>query len=291
MRKRILVTGANGQLGQSIAKLVSANKDLDFTFVTQKELEFDPLENIDVFFQGKVFDVVVNCAAYTAVDKAETEYELANLVNHLAVKRIAEICKTKDINLIHISTDYVFNGRNFQPYIEADATDPLNVYGKTKLAGEQVLQEINPKGIIIRTSWVYSEFDKNFVNTMLRLGKEKNQINIVSDQVGTPTYARDLAEAILNVIQHSKFEDQTVISNIYHYSNEGVASWYDFTKAIFEFEQINCNVLPIETKKYLTPAKRPLYSLMSKIKIKDIFDIEIPYWKDALERCLKQRKD
>jgi len=288
MRKRILVTGANGQLGQSIAKFISTYKDLEFTFVTQKELEFDPLENIDIFFQDKEFDVVVNCAAYTAVDKAETEYELANLVNHLAVKKIAEICKAKNINLIHISTDYVFNGKNYRPYVETDITGPLNVYGETKLKGEQALQEINPNGLIIRTGWVYSEFDNNFVNTMLRLGKEKNQLNVVSDQVGTPTYASDLAETILNVMQHSEFEGQKMNSNIYHYSNEGVVSWYDFAKAIFELGEINCKVIPIETKNYPTPAKRPLYTLMNKTKIKNTFDIAIHYWKDSLKISFKK---
>jgi len=286
MRKKILITGANGQLGQSIAKYVSTYKDLEFTFVTRKELEFDDLKNIDVFFQDKVFDVVVNCAAYTAVDKAEAEHELANIVNHLAVKRISEICKAKNISLIHISTDYVFNGKNYRPYVETDVTEPLNVYGKTKLKGEQALQEINPNGMVIRTGWVHSEFGNNFVNTMLRLGKEKDKLRVIFDQVGSPTYASDLAKVILNIIKQSKFKELNLRSNTYHYSNEGVASWYDFTKAVFEIGEISCNIMPVETKNYTTPAERPLYSLMNKEKIKNTFDISIPYWKDSLKACL-----
>jgi len=290
MRKKILVTGANGQLGQSIAKFVSTYKDLEFTFVTQEKLEFDPLENIDAFFQDKVFDVVVNCAAYTAVDKAETEYELANLVNHLAVKRIAEICKAKDMSLIHISTDYVFNGKNYRPYVETDLTEPLNVYGVTKLKGEQAIQEINPNGVIIRTGWVYSEFGNNFVKTMLRLGKERDCLSIIFDQVGTPTYASDLAKAVMVIViaESSMLNESNQATCIYHYSNEGVTSWYDFAQTIFDLANINCQVDAIETKDYPVPAKRPYYSLLNKDKIKQTYGVKIPYWEKSLSVFVKE---
>lgn len=290
MSKKILVTGANGQLGRSILKFVPDYNELDFTFVTRKELDLSRTESIDDYFRDKEFDVVINCAAYTAVDKAEEEPELANQVNHLAVKQLAQICKKNDISLIHISTDYVFDGQNYKPYIETDDTNPKNIYGKTKLAGERALQEINPNGIIIRTSWVYSEFGDNFVKTMLRIGKERKSLNVIFDQVGTPTYAGDLAETILNIITHSKFKKQEVRSNVYHYSNEGVASWYDFAIAIFELRNIECEVIAIETKDYPTAAERPQYSLLNKRKIKNNFKLKIPYWKDSLVVTMRALK-
>jgi dTDP-4-dehydrorhamnose reductase len=291
MSKRVLVTGASGQLGQSFFTISQNYKDIAFTFVTRKEVDLSEPDSIADYFLDKEFDIVINCAAHTAVDKAESESELANKLNFLAVKQIAEICKAKDMALIHISTDYVFNGNSYRPYVETDSTDPKNVYGETKLKGEQALQDINPNGMIIRTSWVYSEFGNNFVKTMRRLGKERDELSVIFDQVGSPTYAGDLAIAILHIVEHSDFEHQKANSNIYHFSNEGVASWYDFAKAIFELDNIKCKTRPIETKDYPTPAKRPSYSLLSKAKIKNTFNVAIPYWRDSLKICLKKLEE
>jgi len=290
MPKKVLVTGANGQMGQSISKYASNYEGLDFVYVTRKELDLSNLESIDSFFQKNDFDIVINCAAYTAVDKAESEPELADIVNHLAVKKIGQICKDRNIILVHISTDYVFNGRNFKPYIDTDTTDPQNVYGKTKLRGEVVLQEINPSGMIFRTSWLYSEYGNNFVKTMLRLGEEKDEVSVISDQVGTPTYASDLAIAILNIISPPAFKAQNISSNIYHFSNEGIVSWYDFAKAIFEISNLGCKVNAIETVDYKTAAKRPYYSALSKNKAKKIDGIKLSYWKDSLVLCIQNYK-
>ena len=226
---------------------------------------------------------VINCAAYTLVDQAENELELADQINHVAVAKLGEICKRKDIKLIHISTDYVFNGSKNTPYQESDPVDPLSVYGKTKLKGEQALENISPKGAIIRTSWVYSEFDQNFVKTMLRVGAERNKLSVIFDQIGTPTYATDLADAILKMIDSNKLNDL----EIYHYANEGVCSWYDFAKAIFEIKALPCNVTPIETKEYHVPAKRPQYSVLNKNKFKKTFGVQVPYWRDSLKKCLQ----
>jgi len=230
-------------------------------------------------------NTIINCAAYTAVDKAQTEEESANKINHLAVENIAQLSKELKIKLIHISTDYVFNGENYRPYTEADTTKPQSIYGQTKLDGENSMLEINPENsIIIRTSWVYSSFGNNFVKTMLRLGSDKEELGVIFDQVGTPTYARDLAKTILNIIP--KIDNEKVV--VYHYSNEGVLSWYDFAKEIMKMGKLNCKVNPIETKDYPTPAKRPPYSILNKSKIKKDFDIIIPYWKDSLKECLKE---
>lgn len=317
--KRVLVTGKNGQLGQSLKQLSTNYPYLTFDFVARDELDLSNTESIEAYFANNEYDVIINCAAYTAVDKAESEPGLANQINHLAVKQLAEIAKQQDAMLVHISTDYVFNGQNYKPYIESDKTDPQSVYGETKLKGEQAIEAINPKGCIIRTSWVYSEFGNNFVKTMLRLGKEKDQLGIIFDQVGTPTYAGDLAEAILQIIDRtgiarsasdvaiyeasSGFKmdrhatlamtegDVLTKNEVFHFSNEGVCSWYDFAKAIFELSRIECNVNPIETKDYPTPAKRPHYSLMNKAKIKQAYHLEIPYWKDSLKVCLQKLQE
>jgi dTDP-4-dehydrorhamnose reductase len=293
--KCILVTGKNGQLGQSILSLIGSYPLSTFTFVDREALDLSSSESIERYFKDKKFDVIINCAAYTAVDKAETESGLADQINHLAVKQLAQIAKKQDATFIHLSTDYVFNGQNYKPYEETDKTDPQSVYGLSKLKGEQALQAINPKGIIIRTSWVYSEYGNNFVKTMLRLGKEKEQLGIIFDQVGTPTYAGDLAKAVLDIVKSNKLEEvennEANSNNIFHYSNEGVCSWYDFAKTIFEFSGIECQVSPIETRDYPTPAKRPHYSLMNKAKIKNTFAISIPYWKDSLQMCVQRLKE
>ena len=304
MIKRVLITGKNGQLGQSLQKLVEdpslmlgMTTGVEFTFVGRNELDLTCSESIGAFFNNQRFDAMINCAAYTAVDKAESEPELADQINHIAVAQLAEIAKQQGIPLIHISTDYVFNGQNFKPYVETDVTEPQNVYGFTKLKGEQAMQAFGCAGAIIRTSWVYSEFGNNFVKTMMRLGKERDSLNVIFDQIGSPTYATDLAQAVL-VILSSEFsmlnEQQMQVPEIrhsklkiYHFSNEGLCSWYDFAKAIFELSDISCKVNPIETKDYPTPAKRPHYSVMNKARIKQLPDLIIPHWRDSLKTCLK----
>ncbi|WP_348653162.1 dTDP-4-dehydrorhamnose reductase, partial [uncultured Sulfurimonas sp.] len=239
---------------------------------------------INYFDNHDKFDIIINCAAYTAVDKAEEEQELANQINHLAVKQLASIANKQQARLIHISTDYVFDGENFKPYCEDDTTNPNGVYGITKLDGEKAMQEINPlNSIIIRTSWVYSSVGANFVKTMLRLGRERDSLGVIFDQVGTPTYARDLAKAILDILVNIKNEKV----EIYNYSNEGVLSWYDFAKEIMRMAKIDCSINPIETSEYPTPAKRPHFSLLNKSKIKKEFNLTIPFWKDSLDECLK----
>ena len=288
--KKILVTGSTGQLGQSLKLLASEYPQFVITFANREILDLSNSSNIADFFNKNEFDLVINCAAYTAVDKAEEEYVLADAINHLAVKQLAEIAKQNNMQLIQISTDYVFDGTSHTPYIEDNLVNPQSVYGESKLKGEQAIQAIAPNAIIIRTSWVYSEFGQNFVKTMLRLGEQRDQLNVIFDQVGSPTYAHDLAESILKMIDSAcidqkSFENDNKV-RVYHYSNEGVCSWYDFAKAIFELSGISCEVMPIETKDYPTPAKRPHYSLLNKAKIKQDFDLNIPYWKDALQTCL-----
>jgi dTDP-4-dehydrorhamnose reductase len=286
MHKSILVTGSNGQLGSELQALSALHPDYTFTFITRSALNLSNTDAIRAYFSDKTFDAIINCAAYTAVDKAESEPELAKAINTAAVETLASIAKDKAASLIHISTDYVFDGKNFKPYGETDVTDPQGVYGQTKLDGEQAMLAINPpKSIIIRTSWVYSSFGNNFVKTMLRLGKEREELGVIYDQVGTPTFARDLARAILSIIQHPALDAQKS-TEIHHFSNEGVCSWYDFAKTIFELSAIACAVKPLETKEYPTPAKRPHYSLLNKAKIKSTFDLAIPYWKDSLKECL-----
>jgi dTDP-4-dehydrorhamnose reductase len=289
---RILVTGKNGQLGRSINKLINTEVKADnnlssskFIFVGREELDLSSEGSISHYFDSNDrFDVIINCAAYTAVDKAEEEQELANQINHLAVKQLASIANKQQARLIHISTDYVFDGENFKPYCEDDTTNPNGIYGITKLDGEKAMQEINPlNSIIIRTSWVYSSVGANFVKTMLRLGKERDSLGVIFDQVGTPTYVRDLAKAILDILVNIKNEKV----EIYNYSNEGVLSWYDFAKEIMRMAKIDCSINPIETSEYPTPAKRPHFSLLNKSKIKKEFNLTIPFWKDSLNECLK----
>ena len=290
---KILVTGANGQLGKSIQKSISSSKqNNEFVFVGKSELNFSQNDNIEKYFEKNSFDVVVNCAAYTAVDKAESEIELANQINHLAVKKLAEIAQKKDIKLIHISTDYVFNGKSDKPYIETDETNPINIYGETKLAGEKALQAITPiNAIIIRTSWVYSEYGNNFVDTMLRLGRERNKLNVVSDQIGSPTYATDLANTILKIIDNKDYQTKRRVTEVYHYSNKGKVSWYEFAKEIFELADIHCTVKPITTKQYPAPAERPKNTLMNKDKIAKTFSVDIPGWKESLNTCIAILKE
>ena len=280
----VLVTGSSGQLGSEIKEL-SSEYDYKFFFTNRDSLDITCEEDIKNFVELNSIDAIVNCAAYTAVDKAEDDKKTADLVNHIAVKNLASIAKDKNIKLVHISTDYVFDGTNYRPYVESDFTNPKSVYGVTKLAGEDAMKSINPKdSIIIRTSWVYSSFGNNFVKTMLRLGKEKENLGVIFDQVGTPTYARDLAKAVLDMLVDIKSENVEV----YHYSNEGVLSWYDFAKEIMRMAKLDCRVNPIETKEYPTPAVRPHYSLLNKSKIKKEFKIKVPYYKDSLDEALRE---
>jgi dTDP-4-dehydrorhamnose reductase len=280
----ILVTGSNGQLGSEIQQLVS--EKVNFFFTDINELDITDEKAIIQFCRKHSIKTIINCAAYTAVDKAESEFKLADKINNLAVKYLSRVSKEQQIKLIHVSTDYVFTGTNYRPYIESDKPNPQSVYGSTKLAGERAITEVSPEGaIIIRTSWVYSSFGNNFVKTMRHLGAERDSLNVIFDQVGTPTYAKDLAKAILEIVNAEK---ENINPELYHFSNEGVASWYDFAKEIMEIEKLTCQVLPIETKDYPTPAKRPHYSLLNKSKIKQEFGIKIPHWKDSLKECLKE---
>ena len=280
----ILVTGTNGQVGSEIKEL-SSNYDYNFFFTVKDNLDITNEQNIKEFIEKNNINTIINCAAYTAVDIAEDDKANADLANRKAVKKLAKISKEKNIKLIHISTDYVFDGKNFKPYSEEFQTNPNSVYGKTKLDGEVEMLKINPyNSIIIRTSWVYSGYGNNFVKTMLKLGKERDELGVIFDQIGTPTYARDLAKTILDILP--KIENNKV--EIYNYSNEGVLSWYDFAKEIMRMANLNCKINPIETFQYPTPASRPHYSLLNKSKIKKDFNITIPYWKDSLDECLKK---
>ena len=284
-----LVTGASGQLGRSIKNLVKLqNISNSFVFTTRDQLDLSYLNNIQSYFKDRKFDLIINCAAYTKVDKAELDEKQANLINHLAVKKIAEIAQSNNIKLIHISTDFVFDGFKSQPYLESDTADPLNVYGKTKLAGENaVISIMKFNAIIIRTSWVYSEYGNNFVDTILKLVKNGNELNVVSDQIGTPTYASDLGLAILNIIRSEKFNRNEQESQIYHYSNKGFCNWYDFANEIIKILGSNCILNSIKTEDYLTTAKRPRSTVMSTDKISQEFDLKINYWKDSLKVCMK----
>ena len=285
----ILVTGASGQLGRSIKSLVRQPKTSDsFVFATRDQLDLSSISNIQNYFEAHKFDLIINCAAYTAVDRAEHNKEEANIINHLAVKKIAEIAKSNNIKLIHISTDFVFDGLKHKLYFESDTTSPLNIYGKTKLAGENaVLSTMNSNAIIIRSSWVYSEYGNNFVDTILKLIQKGSDLNIVSDQIVTPTYARDLGQAILNIIKSDKFNVFDKKSEIYHYSNEGKCSLYDFANEIANISGAKCTINPIKTEDYPTAAKRPKHTLLSKRKISKEFDLKINSWHDSLKYCMQ----
>ena len=292
---RILVTGKNGQLGRSIQKTVNGDTKIgnnqspnEYIFVGKEDLDLSSKSSISHYFgNNDKFDLIINCAAYTAVDKADKEQELANQVNHLAVKQLASIASNQRAKLLHISTDYVFNGESGKPYTETDTPNPINAYGRTKLAGEKALQKVMPlNSLIIRTSWLYSEYGNNFVSTMLRLGRERYELSVVNDQMGSPTYAADLADAILEIIRHNKFRDVAQTTQIYNYSNEGEISWHEFAKEIFKIAEIDCKVIPITTQQYPTPAKRPRNTIMKKDKIVKAFNIKISNWKSSHNTCM-----
>lgn len=280
---KILVTGANGQLGSELNVLSKQQLKDKFFFTDVEQLDITNHEAVKTYLIENKINTIFNCAAYTAVDNAEDNFELSNKINHLAVLNFAILAKELNIKLIHISTDYVFDGEKNTPYNEGDTPNPQSVYGETKLAGENAIIKIAPQNtVIIRTSWVYSSFGKNFVKTMLRLSNDRDEISVISDQVGSPTYAKNLAEAIL--ILNSNLENN--VPDIVHYSNEGVCSWYDFAKAIFEIKKINITINSIESSAYPTKAKRPFYSVMNKEKIKIKYNIKVPYWRDSLKQCL-----
>jgi len=278
---KILVTGGNGQLGSELKEIAPNYRDYNFLFTDIKDLDITNQNAVAAIIESNNINVIINCAAYTAVDKAESEPELSDAINHLAVANFAQIAKDKNIKLLHISTDYVFDGTNHKPYVVTDTPNPQSVYGKTKLDGELAMQQINPiNSVIIRTSWVYSKFGNNFVKTMLRLAETRDEISVVVDQIGSPTNATDLAEAILNILPQINNENV----GLFHYSNGGVCSWYDFAKAIFEIKGLAIKVKPIESKQYPTPAERPIYSVLDKTKIKKRYQIEIPEWRDSLKK-------
>lgn len=280
--KSVLITGACGQLGQAIKEIESEYSTLDFFFATRDILDITDQQALADFFSEHTFDVVVNCAAYTAVDKAESDINTARLINATATKYLAQITAENNIPLVHISTDYVFDGNSPTPRTEADAVNPIGVYGQTKLEGEQFTLAINPKTIIIRTAWVYSKYGANFVKTMLRLFSEKQEIGVINDQLGSPTNAIDLARVIATIISQDSLE-----YGVFHYSNEGECTWYDFAMKIKELSDSSIHINAIPTSAYPTPAKRPAYSLLDKTKIKKIYHLEIPHWEESLKRELK----
>lgn len=280
----ILITGANGQLGNEIRKIAGRYPDFNFLFTDVGELDITKPDAINDFIDKEKIDCIINAAAYTAVDKAQEQPETASLINGIAVGNLAEAAKAAGILLVHVSTDYVFDGTHYQPIRENETPNPISAYAYSKFLGEQKLLEQNGKGVIVRTSWLYSEFGSNFVKSMIKFGRERDVLNVVYDQVGTPTYAKDLATVILDLIPEWR---KLRAPEIFHYSNEGVASWYDFTLAIHEFAHIGCRVMPIETKDYPLPAKRPFYSLMAKDKIKKAYQVEIPHWRESLKKCVE----
>ncbi|MBN7812875.1 dTDP-4-dehydrorhamnose reductase [Algoriphagus sp. H41] len=279
---KILVTGASGQLGSEIRHL-SSQYPFEFIFTDVAELDITDEQAVRHFFETNKPNAVVNCAAYTAVDRAEEDIETADKINHLAVKYLAQAAQEYGAKLVHVSTDYVFDGNGHRPYDELATPDPQSVYGDTKLKGERAIIELGiADSAIVRTSWVYSTFGNNFVKTMRRLGAERSELNVVADQVGTPTYARDLAAFILDMLP----DFASPKTELFHFSNEGVCSWYDFALAVMEMSGLDCKVKPIPSEKYPTPAKRPFYSVMSKEKAKAQLGVEIGHWRDALQRCI-----
>lgn len=278
---KVLVTGGNGQLASCIKEVTRDLPGYDFTYIDLDEQDITDKSAVDIFFENHIPDWCINCAAYTAVDKAESEPGLAKSVNVDGARYLAEASGRHNTRFIQISTDFVFDGGRGSGYSEIDKTAPLSVYGRTKLEGEQAVAAALAEHFVIRTSWLYSEYGQNFMKTMLRLGSERDALNVVSDQIGTPTYGGDLATLVLKIIAAD-----SRAYGVYHYSNEGVASWYDFAKAIMDESVTECRVLPINTEAYPTPARRPTFSVMDKSKIKEELKIEIPHWRDSLKKCL-----
>ena len=284
--KKILVTGANGQLGSELNVLSKNYGQFEWVFTDRDELDLCDLENLASELSIIQPNYIVNCAAHTAVDRAESEFELSDILNHKAVVVMAKWSNDNDCKLIHISTDYVFDGTAATALTESASTAPINVYGVTKLAGEKACMEENPSAIIIRTSWVYSSFGANFVKTMSRLMQERDSLSVVNDQIGSPTYAADLAQAIMTIITHQQWQ-----AGIYHFSNEGEISWYEFALSIQEIGGFDCVISGIPSSAYPTPAKRPQYSLLDKTKIKKTFGVIVPPYKESLVRCMDLLKE
>lgn len=283
--KQILVTGCNGQLGNEIRLLASRmdDEEYQFHFTDIAELDITDRKAVYSYIEQHAISIVINCAAFTAVDKAESNEELCDLLNHVAPGYLAEAVASVGGTMIQISTDYVFDGNGYRPYTEECATNPQTVYGRTKLAGEESVIRSCAGSMVIRTAWLYSTFGNNFVKTMIRLGRERDELGVVADQLGSPTYARDLARVILIAVEKG------IVPGVYHFTNEGACSWYDFTKAIHNLEGIDdCKVRPIHTEDYPVPAKRPHYSVLDKTKIKDTYGIDIRWWQDALKECIKE---
>ena len=283
---KILVIGSDGQLGLEFQKISNSYDSLSWVFSTIKNLDLLKLDTISSFLNDINPSVIINCAAYTSVDKAETEFKLADLINHEAVDIISRWTSDNNKKLIHISTDYVFNGLSKVPLSENSHTNPVNEYGRSKLKGEQVCFKNDPNSIVIRTSWLYSSFGKNFVKTMIDLMKKNNSVKVVNDQIGSPTYANDLAKFIIEIIMNSKNK-----SGLFHYSNEGEISWFEFAKSIRELYNLDCEIIGVSSKEFKTIAKRPKYSLLNKSKIKKTFNLEIPNYKQSLEDCIKVIKN
>ena len=285
---RVLITGSNGQLGSEIRELAADYKKLDLVFKDLPGLDICNFNLLQSFIIDNNINAVINCAAYTAVDKAEQDAEIAEEVNSKGVLNLVNALKSVNGKLIHISTDYVFNGNQCTPYGETDSVSPIGVYGETKRKGELAVINSALDAIVIRTTWLYSSYGNNFVKTMLLQGREKEELGVIFDQTGTPTYARDLAKTCLEILCLSSSVNISENGNLYHFSNEGVASWYDFAISIMKLGGVNCKVKPIQTKDYPTLAKRPQYSVLNKSKIKTDFKIEIPYWRDSLKDCIKK---
>ena len=283
----ILVTGSNGQLGLEIKDLAANYPSFSFFFMDLPALDICNRSQLDIFIKENNINTVINCAAYTAVDKAEEDVEMARKVNAIGVFNLVKAMENVNGKIIHISTDYVFDGTKTLPYEEEDIVCPIGVYGKTKREGELAVINTSLEGIVIRTSWLYSAYGNNFVKTMMRLGKEKEKLNVIFDQIGTPTFAGDLANTCLAIlsIEQNRIDKA---GKVYHFSNEGIASWYDFATAVMKINKLDCEVLPIETKDYPTLAQRPHYSVLNKTKIKQNFKITIPYWRDSLEACIQK---
>tara|TARA_R110002012_G_scaffold320402_2_gene543901 strand:+ start:9709 stop:10566 length:858 start_codon:yes stop_codon:yes gene_type:complete len=280
---KILVTGANGQLGQCIKELsIAIDPENTYLFKSSKDLDITDDKQVQEAFASENFDFCINCAAYTNVDKAESDTQNAVNVNSIGAQNLASACRQTNTTLLHISTDFVFDGAKNSPYIETDKTAPLSVYGNTKCVGETEILKNAPKSYIIRTSWLYSEYGHNFMKTMIRFGSEKDTLSVINDQTGTPTYAKDLAEVLIKIIQK-----KPIPYGIYHYSNEGTATWFDFAKAIFEITKSTIQLHPIVTEAYPLPAKRPKYSVLNSSKIKQALGLEIPAWQVSLKKAIR----
>lgn len=280
----ILITGSNGQLGSEFRVASGSYQFYNFIFTDVAELDITSAGDVEQFVEKNNIDVIINCAGYTAVDKAEDEPAIAMLVNYEGVVNLVKACKTYEIFLVHISTDYVYDGKSRKPYQEDDRPNPVSSYGKSKLAGEEAMMSCLEKGMIIRTSWLYSSFGANFVKTILKKGAEKGKLDVVDDQVGCPTYGRDLAKTILKILPKAISSQQF---EIYHYSNKGECSWYEFAKAAIDMANISCEVNPVTSDKYPQKAPRPSYSVLDKTKIKKEFGIQIPHWRESLKDCME----